>query len=764
MRVLLICFLFLSITISALAQNHRDKIDVVHYDITLDVSDFSQFIIKGNTEIIFQPIEEELQTVAFDLYSYTIDSIIFNGEKVENFNYNDTVFSFIPSSIIAIGQQDTCRVYYHGMPSLEPDYGWGGVHHGTSMIFNMGVAIRDVPHGFGRGWFPCIDNFTDKALYDIHLITKSEHRGIASGVLVEEAALGENQKVWSWKLNQSSPTYLVSFTAGEFTLNTIDYAGLTKSFPIEIYALQQDSTAAALTFADVPEMMSLYESLFGPYHWDKAGYTVVEFNSGAMEHITNIAYPNYALTTNLANQRLVAHELSHHWFGNLATCNNAANMWLNEGWARYCEALYLEHFHGKESYNNYVATKQRSVVNGAHNTDGGYWALNDIPLNITYSTTVYDKGAVVVHNLRHYMGDELFFPAVREYLETFSEGNASSVDLMNTLSEASGVDLTGFFNTWVFNGGFPQYMIDSVVTDGSNVTVGVSQQSVGRDYIGDMNKVEINFIDSDWNIISQPLLFDGQAGNQFFSLDFEPVMTILDLYNKTADAVFDHSKVLKSVSSYTPIGTNITVYPQVLTDSVFMHVAQMWKGPNEVGVSQNGVEPIDIGYWRISFAAEGDFSAKTRFLFNTIGLDDLGLTEEDSLVLIYRPDSRYPWTIPQHAFYGNIGSGSFILENLQLGDYAVAKYQGATNVLIPENKLKRVWPNPFIQGCYFELPIQQGVEITIYNMRGQIVDKLKTEQFSDQFFYDASGINSGVYFYEVANQDNLFYSGRIIKM
>jgi hypothetical protein len=764
MRIIIIVISLIILVTETFAQNHRDSIDVYQYNITIDVSDFTEFVIEANTAIIFQTTGNELHKVAFDLYAYSIDSIIFNNEKIDVFEYNDTVISFLPTVPIQAGQKDTCQVFYHGVPSTEPGYGWGGVHHGTSMIFNMGVAIQDVPHGFGRGWFPCIDNFTDRAFYNINVITQQNHRAIASGVLDDEIAYGTDKKMWKWVLNQTSPTYLVSFAVGNFTLNSMDYSGESTNFPIEIYALQGDSADAAATFADVPEMISLYEDLFGPYHWDKAGYTVVNFNSGAMEHLTNIAYPNYALSTNVSDQTLVAHELSHHWFGNLVTCNRAEDMWLNEGWASYCEALYMEHFYGEESYYSYVTINQRDVVSSAHDADGGYWALNEIPLDLTYSTTVYDKGSMIVHNLRHYMGDDLFFPAVKHYLSELAENTASSEDLRDKLMESSGLDLTGFFNTWVFNGGFPQYTVDSVINNGDEVVVGVSQQGVGREHIGDQNKVHISFIDDDWSVVSDWLTFDGESGSASFSPGFEPVMTILDMYNKTADAVFDHYKILNSITNYSPTGTNVTIYPQVLTDSVFIHTAQMWKGPKDAGVSANGLEPIDLPYWRISFDVVGEFSAKTKFKYNTIGQDHLNLTDEDSLVLIYRPDSRTPWRIPQHAVYGNLGSGSFMLAYLKPGDYAVAKWQGAVNVGELPNRKINVWPNPFINGCYFELPTYKDIEIRVYNTNGQVVDNVMYASPTKQQYYDASSLNSGVYFYEIIHDNKSFSSGRIIKM
>ncbi|HKK57922.1 MAG TPA: M1 family aminopeptidase [Salinivirga sp.] len=742
----LFTILFFIVGFVSSQNSHRDKIDVQHYNINIDVSSLGNYSLSGHTEIIFRAIDEPLEQVAFDLYKYHIDSVSLNGVWIDDFDYNDTVISFYPAAEINAEQNDTCTIYYHGYGSLEPGGGWGGVHFSSNMVFNMGVALDAIPHGFGRAWFPCIDNFTDRATYEFHIITRDDHRAIASGQFQEVNDYGEDELKWHWSLGQTSPTYLVSFAVGPFTLNDTVYDGMNGSVPVEYYAINSDSSAAVATFADVPEMLALFEDKFGPYHWEKAGYTVVDFNSGAMEHLTNIAYPSYALTTDPGNQTLVAHELSHHWFGNLVTCSDAADMWLNEGWASYCEAIYMEHFHGTEQYRQYVKSNQISVVNSAHETDDGYWALSDMPYDLTYSTTVYDKGSMIVHNLRHYMGDSLFFPAVKDYLSAFSESDASTEDLRDHLSAYSGVDLTGFFDNYVFHGGFPQYSIDSVVYYGDEVKVAVFQQAVGRNFIGDDNKISIGFVDEEWNVHEQWLQFDGQQGSQFFNPGFAPVMVVLDYYNKTAGPVFDHSTVLYNSETYYPTGMDLNVMPEIISDSAFIHVAEMWKGPAESGDNINHIEVLDTKWWRIVFDAKGDFAASGRFYYSFFGNDDVNLEDGDSLMLVYRPADASRWQYIDQSREGTINSGSFIVQNMLQGNYAIARWNEASAIgQLNRQKQIKAWPNPSKKGFYIQLPGSSGQTVYVFNQQGQKIDAIKNNS-EHLLYYPAKGLTPGTYF------------------
>lgn len=747
------------------AQNqHREQIDVQHYHINLDVSSLGNYSLSGHTEIIFSTVDETLETVAFDLYKYNIDSISFNGNWVQEFAYNDTIVSFSPIIPVQPGQNDTCTIYYHGFGSLEPGVGWGGVHFSNNMVFNMGVAIDAVPHGFGRAWFPCIDNFTDRATYDFEIITQDDHRAVATGLLQDVTNYGTDELKWHWSFSQSSPTYLVSFAVGPFTLNDTVYNGLNGQVPVEYYALQPDSSAAATTFADVPEMMALFEEKFGPYHWEKAGYTVVDFNSGAMEHMTNIAYPSYALSNSIGDQTLVAHELSHNWFGNQVTCSDAAHMWLNEGWASYCEALYVEHFYGEQQYRQYVRSNQLSVVNSAHETDNGYWPLSNIPTNITYSTTVYDKGSMIVHNLRHYMGDSLFFLAVQDYISTYSENHASSADLRDQLSASSGLDLTGFFDNYVFQGGFPQYSIDSVIMMGDEVKITVSQQSVGRDFMGDENRVPVGFIDDNWNVHEYWIEFDGLQGSQTFSPGFSPAMVVLDFQNKIAGPVFNDYKTIDNTGFFYPSGMDITIMPQLVADSVFIHAAEMRRRPVEGGDTINNIEVLDWRWWRITYDTKGDFEAKCRVSYNFNNAEYLNLDPGDSIMLVYRADNESQWQYVEQSWNGSIYIGDFLVENLQKGNYAIARWNEESGIdRKKQTKYFKAWPNPSRGGFYIHLPENSHCSIRVFNQQGVLVDEIKETTTEGQLYYPARDLSAGVYFLQLKKDGKTLGKCQIVK-
>ena len=173
-------------------------------------------------------------------------------------------------------------------------------------------------------------------------------------------------------------------------------------------ALPGDTTNMKLSFTHLDEAMQAFEGRFGAYRWPKVGFSAVPFNAGAMEHATCIAYPKSLLDGTTNYETLMAHELSHHWWGDLVTCRTAEDMWLNEGWASFCEMLFTEALYGEEAYRDAVRDNHKDVLLYAHRSDGGRFPVSGIPLNITYGDHVYNKGADVARNLRSFMGDEDF--------------------------------------------------------------------------------------------------------------------------------------------------------------------------------------------------------------------------------------------------------------------------------------------------------------------------------------------------------------------
>ena len=235
--------------------------------------------------------------------------------------------------------------------------------------------------------------------------------GYANGLMVEASTQG-NQLNRRWKLDQPIPSYLACFSAGPY----VSWKRNIASIPVEIAAAAVDTNKVASTYQHLPQAIACFQHWFGPFMWPKIGYSLVPFNSGAMEHATNIAIGRSFIDGTLSYETLWAHELSHHWWGDLATCTTAEDMWLNEGMASYSENLFTENVYGSDQYTRDVKDNLTEILHFTHHKEGGYQPVSGVPHSLTYSDHVYLKGKAVAHCLRGYMGDSLFFAGLQYFL------------------------------------------------------------------------------------------------------------------------------------------------------------------------------------------------------------------------------------------------------------------------------------------------------------------------------------------------------------
>ena len=218
-----------------------------------------------------------------------------------------------------------------------------------------------------------------------------------------------------------------------------------------------------------------------------------------MEHAGNIAYPIYALDGTTNNETLYAHELSHMWWGDLVTCRTPEDMWLNEGWASFCEAVFLECLYGKSAYTKDIQSKLETVMLSAPKSDGAFYPISGVPHDATYGTHVYKKGAVVAHTLRTMMGDSAFFVACKYYLKAHQYGNASSEDLLQYFQLYTPINLTDFFNNWVYNPGYEDIAIESYTVVDRKVNLTLSYQTRYHDWTTNEVPLTIDLISSNGN-------------------------------------------------------------------------------------------------------------------------------------------------------------------------------------------------------------------------------------------------------------------------
>lgn len=715
--------LFFLFTIKLFSQ-----IDALHYNIYIDSIDFDDQLIFCKTTITLDVGINEISEISFDLLSLEIDSV-----KCENtlclYNYNDSTLNI---SGLFVDTVDI-TIFYHGHPTLDIG-GWGGFYFSGDYAFNMGIGIDNIPHNMGRSWFPCIDNFTDKATYDYYITTEISKKAVCGGILIDSTFINLSTIQWHWHNPHPIPAYLASVSVGHYVVWKDTVQGINNIVPIEIYVPNSSLAKVPGSFQNLKSIFHIFEKYYGPYKWSRIGFVGVPFSGGAMEHAMNIAYPIACINGNLAYESLYAHELSHHWFGNLATCESAEEMWINEGWARFSEILYKEKLYGKEEANLLIKNLLSDVLKKAHKVDGGFYPLCDIPQNITYGTTVYDKGALIVNTLRNYLGDSLFFGATKYFLEQFAWSNASCIDIQESFEQYTNIVLNDFFQNYLYHSGTPHYRIDSFNVSHNNeinfIQLYTSQHRYGGDYLTEHDSIEVWL----WGANKEMDSLKINTGLQNYFIGFHHAIAPIDVWidpkQKTADAIINGYAFLKSISNHSIPNTNVIITPTYLEDSLLVFVEHHFIGPHQI-LKNHPIHRISPNhYWTIHLPYLDNNKVNLKISYNRsypINIDpsDFYLlptaASVDSLVLVYRKNSTEPWQIVNFTKTGNQVAGYLTTVNAKAGDYAFAISEpGQSNINDFDNtNYLQIYPNP--TNDEFKIIVPTSGFIQIYSMIGDLI-------------------------------------------
>ncbi|MBG0781811.1 MAG: hypothetical protein H0S84_06055 [Bacteroidales bacterium] len=676
-----------------------DTIDAIHYKIYLHEIDFENQSIQAETQLKLRP-KMSLNRIPLELKALEVESVTSNDITIINFERNGDILHIHLAETLNETDTVTITMTYGGTTFHEA---WGGFHFSGDYAFNLGVGFESNPHNLGKAWFPCVDDFKDRATYEVLITLPEELVGVAGGLLTEVTDAGNGLQTWHWQINQPIPTYLASVAAGDYALVSDTYQGMNQELPVTIYTRPTDSVKVAGSFVHLHEIMDFFEARFGSYPFDRIGYAGTAI--GAMEHVTNIAYPHFAINGNLSYEYLLTHELSHMWFGNMVTCADAGDMWLNEGWATFCQYFYKHDLYNPEIYRQEMNENHYDVLKNAHITDGSYLSLDEVPTEYTYGTTVYDKGATVVHSLMNYLGQEVFFDAIKAYLQEFAYAPASSEDMRDFLTNYTGRDMTGFFDTWVFTPGTPHYSLDSVKVNSSGnmfeVQLFMRKKHKGADYVGIDHQFEVGFMNDNWEIITDTVLFDGLHGHSIKTLPFEPILVLADPFDRTADATTDESFILNQTGEYSFPKAGFRLYADQVIDSAWFRLTHHWAKPDSLKMPVNGLRLSPYRHWEISGINLEAQGLRGRFFYSDVASLDGSLFEStnDSVVILYRQHTANEWqAIPQYR-EGLWNIGYIYVEELLPGQYTLAVWDtqivglSANSESQPESEIK-AFPNP----------------------------------------------------------------------
>jgi len=445
------------------ATTASNNYDVNYYRCEWEVNPAIRYI-TGKVTVYFT-ITTASNNIQLDLMSpLVVDSVKKNNILLVKQQTSNTLnINFI--STLNVGVKDSITIFYQGVP---PNTGFGSFiqdqHSGTPVMWSLSE-----PYG-SRDWWPCKNGLDDKAdSIDIFITAPAQYKAASNGILQSETLIaGNTKKVTHWKHRYPIASYLMCFAVTNYVVfnNTVQLGSVT--LPMQTHCYPESLTSFQSGTQNVLDALQLFHNNFGDYPFIKEKYGHVQFGwGGGMEHQT-------ATFIISINESLIAHELAHQWFGDKITCASWEDIWLNEGFATYLAAIYMEN-----KYPANTSNTRKGIINNITSTpDGSVWVNDTTSVGRIFSGRLsYNKGSYLLYMLRWKLGDSIFLKGLRQYQKDpkLAYGFAYTDDLKRNLEQVSGQNLTEFFNDWFKGQGYPSYNVKWTQIGGDYVKIQMNQ-------------------------------------------------------------------------------------------------------------------------------------------------------------------------------------------------------------------------------------------------------------------------------------------------
>uniref|UniRef100_A0A7C6AFY7 Aminopeptidase N n=1 Tax=candidate division WOR-3 bacterium TaxID=2052148 RepID=A0A7C6AFY7_UNCW3 len=431
--------------------------DVLKYQLDVTVPMTSRSL-QGINQIKCRSNTNGLNVVTLHSYTLIIDTVKVNNINATYNTANETLHINLPQPFNS-GDSFNLYIRYHGswsVTSSQTGFCYWPKNYNSNTLHSVAYTLGEPWDA--RSWMPCYDEPFDKADQGciISVTAPDSFVVCANGQLVNVVNNPNNTKTWTYEETNPITTYLMHFGVSKFAKWSQWYHDPDgDSVEIRHFIWPQDSSQSLIAFQHLPDAMYLFDSLYGDYPFDRYGQDAVyPYAWGGMEHQTQTTIHRWWILNNSENG--MAHELSHQWWGDMVTCVDFRDIWLNEGFATYSDANYNWYRFG---YNNFITTMQNRAND--YFTADAQWRhpIYNPPLSELFDWGhTYCKASWVVHMLR-YLNQEQFFNALAVYRDSFEYGCASTEDLKKIFNQVYGTDLSWFFNEWVYGQGHPIYNI-----------------------------------------------------------------------------------------------------------------------------------------------------------------------------------------------------------------------------------------------------------------------------------------------------------------
>jgi len=434
----------------------RHSFNVIKYTLNLDIyNNFKSpypYTYKASNQMQFR-CDSALTSIKLNAVntSLAIDSIRLIGGPLLTYTQVSDILTITMNRAYAIGEMVTIKIYYRHIATSGDG----------AFYVQSGYVFTDCEPEGARCWFPCWDKPSDKALIDLTAKVPSNVKLGGNGRLADSTVSGDS--LWyHWVSRDSVSTYLVVMTGNTtFNIATVYWhrpSTPNDSVPIRIYWNPGNSYTWARD--NIVTVTDWYTQKFGEMGFEKNGFTTggSQFIWGGMENQTLTT-----LCSSCWDVETVTHEYAHQWFGDMITCATWADIWLNEGFATFIEAIWLERAGGYSAYKSNIVSKANSYLsnNPGWAISNPQWAIVTPDVNTLFNLYItYYKGCCALHLLRYGLGDTLFFRGMKAYATdtvNFRYQNSTIPDYLAKMGSVAGQDLTWFYNSWILQANHPNY-------------------------------------------------------------------------------------------------------------------------------------------------------------------------------------------------------------------------------------------------------------------------------------------------------------------
>lgn len=464
---LLIFFIVSDLNLSASEYLRNTDIDVLGYSFDIEINDSTDIIngiatisvhlLKPATRLVF-----DLQPVTQKGHGMNVKYVRSDDRELQWDHKDDKLIIYSQLS----GSSDTLKIQiaYSGIP------GDGLIisrnRYGDRTFFSDHWPDR------AHSYLPCIDHPYDKASVDFLITAPPRYNVVANGILKSEKLIDHNRRLTVWSEANPIPVKVMAFAAAEFA---VDESSRINGIPVTSWVFPQNRAEGFYDYSFAGQPLAYFIDLLGPYPFNKLANVQSATIFGGLENASAVFYAESSVTGLGNAKQLIAHEITHQWFGNCVTEDEWHHLWLSEGFATYLTSMFFEELNGRENMLSDMRESRDRIIDYNNHVSKPVIDKSETDPMELLNVNTYQKGAWILHMLRNEIGDEAFLNGLRLFYTRFKFSNVVTEDFRAVMEEVSGKDLARFFKQWLYIGGQPELTIKIIHKNSSGSVIKITQ-------------------------------------------------------------------------------------------------------------------------------------------------------------------------------------------------------------------------------------------------------------------------------------------------